>query len=172
MSGWHILSSYCFDLFKLHSFFRLVRMATLDTSFRRISLHKLFLTAKAVNLQFSLNVAIFNEESISNRLTSRYSEFHYTFAVKGFLHYFWHSRFCLDWSRPLRKDQVHSFMATLSIYALTLIHPSPKLFVCNLPDSRRQMTRPNHGLSTARRENLGMRLYLPVSRNPDLSMKS
>ena len=59
-------------------------MATLDTSFQRISLRKLFLTAPAVNQQFSLNVPIFDEESISNRLTSRYSEVHYTFAVKGF----------------------------------------------------------------------------------------
>ena len=84
MSGWHNLSSYCFNLLKLHSFFRLVRMATLDTSFLRISLRKLFLTAPVVNQQFSLNVPIFDEESISNRLTSRYSEVHYTFAVKGF----------------------------------------------------------------------------------------
>ena len=83
VSGGHILSSYCFHLFKLPSLFRLVRMATLDTSFQRKSLRKLFLTAQAVNLQFSLNVAIFDEESISNRLTSRYSEVHYTFAVKG-----------------------------------------------------------------------------------------
>ena len=43
---------------------------------------------------------------------------------------------------------------------LTLIYPSPKSFVCNLPDSGRHVTRPNQGLSTGRRENLGTRLNL------------
>ena len=41
---------------------------------------------------------------------------------------------------------------------LTLILSSPKSFVCNLPDSGRNVTRPNQGLSMGRRENLGMRL--------------
>ena len=41
---------------------------------------------------------------------------------------------------------------------LTLIRSSPKSFVCNLPDSGRHVTRPNQGLSTGRRENLGTRL--------------
>ena len=32
-------------------------------------------------------------------------------------------------------------------------------FVCNLPDSGRHVTRPNQGLSTGRRENLGRKLH-------------
>ena len=32
-------------------------------------------------------------------------------------------------------------------------------FVCNLPDSGRPLTRPNQGLSTGRRENLGTKLH-------------
>ena len=32
------------------------------------------------------------------------------------------------------------------------------MFVCNVPDSGRHVTRPNQGLSTGRRENLGTRL--------------
>ena len=45
---------------------------------------------------------------------------------------------------------------------LKLICPSPKSFVCNLPDSGRCKTRPNQGLSMARRENLGARLIIEV----------
>ena len=48
---------------------------------------------QAVNLQFPLNVPILEEESISNRLTSRYSEVHFCcqrilciiFGVQGFV---------------------------------------------------------------------------------------
>ena len=46
---------------------------------------------------------------------------------------------------------------------LTLICPSPKLFVCDLPDSGRHVTRPNQGLSTGGRENLGTRLMANLS---------
>ena len=46
---------------------------------------------------------------------------------------------------------------------LTLICPSPKLFVCDLPDSGRHVTRPNQGLSTGGRENLGTRLKANLS---------
>ena len=45
---------------------------------------------------------------------------------------------------------------------LTLICPSPKSFVSNLPNSGRHKTRPNQGLSTARRENLGTTLIIEV----------
>ena len=47
---------------------------------------------------------------------------------------------------------------TLQRKKLTLICPSPKSFVCNLPDSGRHVTRPNQRLLTGRRENLGTRL--------------
>ena len=50
---------------------------------------------------------------------------------------------------------------------LTLTRPSPKLFVCNLPDSGRHVTKPNQGLSTGRRENLGTRLDRQVFKSAD-----
>ena len=46
---------------------------------------------------------------------------------------------------------------------LTLICPSPKLFVCYLPDSGRHVSRPNQRLLTSRRENLGTRLVLNMT---------
>ena len=53
---------------------------------------------------------------------------------------------------------------------LTLICPSPKSFVFNLPDSGRHVTRPDQGLSMGRRENLGTRLppsnMLEIKRPP------
>ena len=47
--------------------------------------------------------------------------------------------------------------------SLTLICPSPKSFVCNLPDSGTHVTRPKQGLSRGRRENLGTRLVISCS---------
>ena len=49
-----------------------------------MSLGKLFLTAQVVNLQSPLQVPIFEEESIPNKLTSRYVGVRYAFTVKGF----------------------------------------------------------------------------------------
>lgn len=43
---------------------------------------KLFLTAQAVNARFPLHVPVCGEESIPDRLTSRYSEVQYAFAAK------------------------------------------------------------------------------------------
>ena len=72
---------------------------------------------------------------INIRLTSKYSAGSYAFAVKDFVHYF----------RRLRSSQVHNFMAALTCLRsvetnLTLTCPSPKSFVCNLPDSERHVT--------------------------------
>lgn len=39
-----------------------------------------------------------------------------------FVHYFWHWKFCLALSGPLRQGQVHSFMGTLSINGLQRNH--------------------------------------------------
>ena len=49
-----------------------------------IPLRKLCLTAQAVNTRFPLHVPIFEEESIPDRLKSRYSVVRYAFPVKGF----------------------------------------------------------------------------------------
>ena len=57
------------------------------------------------------------------------------------------------WSRRLRFVETN----------LTLIRPSPKSFVFNLPDSGRHVPKPNQGLSTGRRENLGTRLLIWLS---------
>ena len=64
---------------------------------------------------------------------------------KDFVHYFQHSR----------SGQVHSFMAALICLRsvetnLTLTCPSPKSFVCNLPDSGRHVTSVFQGLSLSR----------------------
>ena len=72
---------------------------------------------------------------INIRLTSRYSAGSYAFTVKDFVHYF----------RRLRSTQGHSFMAARTCLRsvetnFTLTCPSPKSFVCNLPDSERHMT--------------------------------
>ena len=61
---------------------------------------------------------------------------------KAFVHYF----------RRLKSSQVHSFMAALTCLRsvetnLTLTCPSPKSFVCNLPDSGRHVTSVFQGLS-------------------------
>ena len=61
---------------------------------------------------------------------------------KDFVHYF----------RCSRSGQVHSFMAALTCLCsaetnLTLTCPSPKSFVCNLPDSGRHGTSIYQGLS-------------------------
>ena len=61
---------------------------------------------------------------------------------KDFVHYF----------RRSRSGQVHSFMAALTCLRsvetnLTLTCPSPKSFVCNLPDSGRHVTSVFQGLS-------------------------
>ena len=79
---------------------------------------------------------------INIRLTSRYSPGSYAFAVKDFVHYFPRSR----------SRQVHSLMAALTCLRsvetnLTLTFPSPKSFVCNLPDSGRHVTSVFQGLS-------------------------
>ena len=54
-----------------------------------------------------------------------------------------------------RSGQVHSLMAALTCLRsvetnLTLTCPSPKSFVCNLPDSGRHVTSVFHGLSLSR----------------------
>ena len=64
---------------------------------------------------------------------------------KAFVHYF----------RRSRSGQVHSFMAALTCLRsleinLTLTCPSPKSFVCNLPDSGRHVTRVFQGISLSR----------------------
>ena len=74
---------------------------------------------------------------------------------KDFAHYF----------RRSRSGQVHSFTAALTCLRsaetnLTLTCPSPKSFVCNLPDSGRHVTSIFQGLSPSRSvegvgENLG-----------------
>ena len=61
------------------------------------------------------------------------------------MHYFPHSR----------SGQVHSLMAALTCLRsvetnLTLTCPSPKSFVCNLPDSGRHVTSVFQGLSLSR----------------------
>ena len=55
------------------------------------------------------------------------------------------------------NNTFHSPLAS-EVTNFTLICPSPDSFVFNLPDSGRNMTRPNEGLSTGRREKLGTRL--------------
>ena len=57
--------------------------------------------------------------------------------------------------RRLRSGQIHSLMAALTRLRsvetnLTLTCPSPKSFVCNLPDSGRHVTRVFQGLSLSR----------------------
>ena len=64
---------------------------------------------------------------------------------KDFMHYFPRSR----------SGQVHSLMAALTCLRsvetnLTLTCPSPKSFVCNLPDSGRHVTSVFQGLSLSR----------------------
>ena len=64
---------------------------------------------------------------------------------KDFVHYFLCSR----------SVQVHSLMAALTCLRsvetnLTLTCPSPKSFVCNLPDSGRHVTSVFQGLSLSR----------------------
>ena len=59
---------------------------------------------------------------------------------------------CIILFRRSRSGQVHSFMAALTCLRsvetnLTLTCPSPKSFVCNLPDSGRHVTSVFHGLS-------------------------
>ena len=77
---------------------------------------------------------------INIRLTSRYSAGSYAFAVKGLC---------------ALSGQVHSLMAALTCLRsvetnLTLTCPSPKSFVCNLPDSGRHVTSVFQGLSLSR----------------------
>ena len=64
---------------------------------------------------------------------------------KDFVYYF----------RRSRSGQIHSLMAALTRLRsvetnLTLTCPSPKSFVCNLPDSGRHVTRVFQGLSLSR----------------------
>ena len=101
-------------------------------------------------------------KSIPDRSTSTYSTAYYAFAVKGFCALF--SAFeILSWlvqelwkTWPLRQGQAEScFMATVSTVLSTLCKDTES-FACNLPNSARHMTRPNQGLSTDTRENLGM----------------
>ena len=77
---------------------------------------------------------------------------------KDFVYYFRHSRFCLESHDLEDKVRYTVFHVRSAETNLTLILSSPKSFVCNLPDSGRNVTRPNQGLSMGRRENLGMRL--------------
>ena len=110
-----------------------------------------------------LHVSTFGEESIPVR--SRYSEVHYAFAVKGFFALFLvfevFSYKLVMTFKPRSGTQFLgcTFHLPSAETNLTPICTSPKLFVCNLPDSERHMTRPNQGLSTGRRGNLGMRLF-------------
>ena len=67
---------------------------------------------------------------INIRLTSRYSAGSYAFAVKGF---------CALFS-AFKIRSATQFHATLCRANLTLTCPSPKLFVCNFPDSGRHVT--------------------------------
>ena len=62
---------------------------------------------------------------------------------------------CIILFRRSRSDQVHSFMAALTCLCsvetnFTLTYPSPKSFVCNLPDSGRHVTSVFQGLSLSR----------------------
>ena len=86
---------------------------------------------------------------INIRLTSRYSAgIKLLLSLsKDFVHYFQRSR----------SGQVHSFMAALTCLCseethLTLTCPSPKSFVCNLPDSERHVTSVFQGLSLSLRK--------------------
>ena len=76
------------------------------------------------------------------------------FGVQGFF---------LNWSWPLSQGQAQFLGCTFHLPSaetnLAPICTSPKSFVFNFPDSERHMTRPNQGLSTGRRGNLGMRLF-------------
>ena len=61
----------------------------------------------------------------------------------------------MHYFRRSRSGQVHSFMAALTCLRsvetnLTLTCPSPKSFVCNLPDSGRHVTSVFQGLSLSR----------------------
>ena len=95
-------------------------------------------------------------------LTSRYSAGRYAFAVKGF----YVGRFVLTSpgtikKRSFRQGQVRSTFCRarqISHFSASPF-PSPKLFVCNLPDSGRHVTR-GSGLSTGRWGSLGTKLSL------------
>ena len=85
---------------------------------------------------------------INIRLTSRY------FAGSYILRFRCQRILCIIF-RCSRSGQVHKFMAALFCLRsvetnLTPTCPSPKLFVCNLPDSGRQVTRVFQGLSLSR----------------------
>ena len=105
---------------------------------------KLFLTAQTVNpLRFPLHVpneSIADEHLINIQIFFRKLRFRCQRILCMIL--FWRSR----------SGQVHSFMAALTwLHSvetnLTLTCPSPKSFVCNLPDSGRHVTSIFQGLS-------------------------
>ena len=118
---------------------------------------KLFLTAQTVNpLRFPLHVpneSIADEHLINIQIFCRKLRFCCQRILCIIL--FWRSR----------SGLVHSFMAALTWLRsvetnLTLTCPSPKSFVCNLPDSGRHVTSIFQGLSPSRSvewvgENLG-----------------
>ena len=111
-------------------------------------IHKLFLTAQTVNpprVPLHLpNESIADKHPINIQIFCR--KLYITlWPSKDFVHYF----------RCSRSGQVHKFMAALSCLRsvetnLTPTCPSPKLFVCNLPDSGRHVTRVFQGLSLSR----------------------
>ena len=115
-----------------------------------------------MNPRFPPHVSIFEEENIPHRLTSRYSAVCYAFAVKGFCALFYLGVRGFVLTSPGTISWLHFPLTRLRSAEtnLTLIYPSSKSFVCNLTDSGRHVTRPNQGLSTGRRENLGTRLNL------------
>ena len=66
----------------------------------------------------------------------------------------------MHYFRRSRSGQVHSFMAALTCLRsvetnLTLTCPSPKSFVCNLPDSGRHVTSVFQGLSLSLSRSVG-----------------
>lgn len=129
-------------------------------------LRKLFLTAQAVNPRFSLDVPIFEEESIADNININIFLSSLRFRCQMTSCSIFGVR-CLSWLvMTFIKDKVrYGLMASLSISALQrqshiYLPPLPQSFVCNLPDSWRHVTGPNQVLSTGRWENLRTRLKL------------
>ena len=119
----------------------------MNTTTRQTRIPKLYLTAQTVNPpRFLLHVPNETASVINIRLTSRYSAESYAFAVKGFCALF--SAFKISSGTQIHgctvlftlcRDKSHTYL------------PSPKSFVCNLPDSgRRHVTSVFQGLSLSR----------------------
>ena len=119
----------------------------MNTTTRQTRIPKLFLTAKTVNPSPCLlhvpNESIADKHETNIQIFCRKLRF----RCQDFVHYF----------RRSRSGQVHSFMAAPTCLRcvetnLKLTCPSPKSFVCNLPDSGRHVTSVFQGLSLSRSE--------------------